>query len=154
VEPDLAAAKDFITRQAKAGQPFFCWWNGTRRHFRTHVKQEHRHPGNDEYTDGMIEHAVPAMRAADPKPSILYIVSDDHGWKDVGYHGSDIKTPTIDKLAAENPGKVAALQVRANELAVASAKSPLLQMEFQALQKRMGSPPAFPGEEFEFNQEP
>jgi len=25
-------------------------------HFRTHVKKEHRHAGNDEYTDGMIEH--------------------------------------------------------------------------------------------------
>ncbi len=25
-------------------------------HFRTHVKKENRHPGNDEYTDGMIEH--------------------------------------------------------------------------------------------------
>jgi arylsulfatase A-like enzyme len=42
---------------------------------------------------------APAM-AADNKPNILYIVSDDQGWKDVGYHGSDIKTPTIDKLAA------------------------------------------------------
>ena len=52
----IAAAKDFITRQAKAGQPFFCWWNGTRMHFRTHVKAENRHKGNDEYTDGMIEH--------------------------------------------------------------------------------------------------
>jgi len=52
----VAAAKDFITRQVKAGKPFFCWWNGTRMHFRTHVKAEHRHPGNDEYTDGMIEH--------------------------------------------------------------------------------------------------
>ena len=38
----MAAAKDFITRQAKAGKPFFCWWNGTRMHFRTHVKQEHK----------------------------------------------------------------------------------------------------------------
>jgi arylsulfatase len=55
-EESLAAAKDFITRQAKAGQPFFCWWNGTRMHFRTHVKKENRHKGNDEYTDGMIEH--------------------------------------------------------------------------------------------------
>jgi arylsulfatase A-like enzyme len=55
-EETLAAAKDFITRQHQAGQPFFCWWNGTRMHFRTHVKQENRHPGNDEYTDGMIEH--------------------------------------------------------------------------------------------------
>ncbi len=52
----VAAAKDFITRQNEAGKPFFVWWNGTRMHFRTHVRAEHRHPGNDEYTDGMIEH--------------------------------------------------------------------------------------------------
>ncbi|MEZ6086485.1 MAG: arylsulfatase [Pirellulaceae bacterium] len=55
-EETLAAAKDFIKRQHKAGKPFFCWWNGTRMHFRTHVKEDHRHKGNDEYTDGMIEH--------------------------------------------------------------------------------------------------
>lgn len=55
-EETIAAAKEFITRQTKAGQPFFCWWNGTRMHFRTHVKAENRHKGNDEYTDGMIEH--------------------------------------------------------------------------------------------------
>jgi arylsulfatase len=52
----VAAAKDFITRQVKSGKPFFAWWNGTRMHFRTHVRAEHRHPGNDEYTDGMLEH--------------------------------------------------------------------------------------------------
>jgi arylsulfatase A-like enzyme len=28
-DESMAAAKDFITRQAKAGKPFFCWWNGT-----------------------------------------------------------------------------------------------------------------------------
>jgi arylsulfatase A-like enzyme len=33
------------------------------------------------------------------RPNIVYIVSDDQGWKDVGYHGSDIKTPTIDRPA-------------------------------------------------------
>jgi arylsulfatase A-like enzyme len=55
-EETLAAAKDFIKRQHAAGKPFFCWWNGTRMHFRTHVKDEHRNKGNDEYTDGMIEH--------------------------------------------------------------------------------------------------
>jgi len=35
-----------------------------------------------------------------PRPNIVYIMSDDQGWKDVGYHGSDIQTPNIDRLAA------------------------------------------------------
>jgi len=31
---------------------------------------------------------VSAANAADTKPNLLYFVSDDHGWKDVGYvHG-------------------------------------------------------------------
>jgi len=34
----LAMAKDFIKRQNSEGKPFFCWWNATRMHFRTHVK--------------------------------------------------------------------------------------------------------------------
>jgi arylsulfatase A-like enzyme len=33
------------------------------------------------------------------KPNIVFIVLDDLGWKDVGYHGSEIKTPNIDSLA-------------------------------------------------------
>ncbi|MGE3820204.1 MAG: arylsulfatase [Isosphaeraceae bacterium] len=54
------AAVDFIKRQNAAGKPFFCWWNGTRMHFRTHVKEERRSPpgfsARTEYADGMVEH--------------------------------------------------------------------------------------------------
>jgi arylsulfatase len=55
----LAAAKDFIQRQHKAGKPFFTWWNATRMHLRTHVRPEHRGiagPSGDDYHDGMVEH--------------------------------------------------------------------------------------------------
>lgn len=34
------------------------------------------------------------------KPNIVYFLVDDLGWGDVGYHGSDIRTPSIDRLAA------------------------------------------------------
>ena len=40
-----------------------------------------------------------AAQPAAPRPHIVYILSDDQGWKDVGFHGSEIKTPTLDKLA-------------------------------------------------------
>ncbi len=55
-----AAAIDYIQRRAKAGRPFFVWYNSTRMHLRTHVAENHRSPpgltARTEYADGMVEH--------------------------------------------------------------------------------------------------
>jgi arylsulfatase len=68
----VAAAKEFIERQVKAGKPFFVWWNASRMHFRTHVREANRgKSGQDEYSDGMVEH--------DAHVGVLLKVLDDLG---------------------------------------------------------------------------
>jgi arylsulfatase A-like enzyme len=42
--------------------------------------------------------AVGNLKSLD-KPNILIIITDDLGWNDIGYNGSSIKTPNIDRLA-------------------------------------------------------
>jgi len=83
-----SAAIDFIKRQNTAGKPFFCWFNATRMHLRTHVRQSHRGRythGDSEYLDGMMEHddtigsilkALDDMGIAD---NTLVIYSSDNG---------------------------------------------------------------------------
>ena len=53
------AAVDFMERQAKAGTPFFLWFNSTHMHFRTHPKPAsvgQAGPGQSPYHDTMIDH--------------------------------------------------------------------------------------------------
>ena len=53
------AACDFITRQHKAGKPFFCWVNFTHMHCRTHTKPESIGQAGENqspYHDTMIDH--------------------------------------------------------------------------------------------------
>lgn len=58
-EETAAAAINFMKKQKEADKPFFVWWNATRMHFRTHVKEANKGisgPSGDEYHDGMVEH--------------------------------------------------------------------------------------------------
>ncbi len=41
------------------------------------------------------------LAIAHAKPNVVVIVADDLGWNDVGYHGGDIDTPSLDRLARE-----------------------------------------------------
>lgn len=41
----------------------------------------------------------PGLPAA-KQPHVVFILADDFGWYDVGYHLSEIKTPNLDKLSA------------------------------------------------------
>ncbi|MFQ4144012.1 arylsulfatase [Chlorogloeopsis sp. ULAP02] len=55
----VAAAKDWIKRQHEAGTPFFCWFNTTHMHFRTHTKPESLGQAGEwqsPYHDTMIDH--------------------------------------------------------------------------------------------------
>jgi len=55
-EEFLGSALDFIERQAKADQPFFCWMNTTRMHVWTHLKPASQGvTGKGLYPDGMVE---------------------------------------------------------------------------------------------------
>ena len=39
--------------------------------------------------------------ADDERPNIVFVLADDYGFNDIGYHGSEINTPVLDGLAAE-----------------------------------------------------
>jgi len=55
----LSAATTWIKKQAKAGTPWFCWFNTTHMHFRTHVKPASLGQSGrwqSPYHDAMIDH--------------------------------------------------------------------------------------------------
>src|SRR5688572_25891929 len=43
--------------------------------------------------------ALSAAGAPAERPNIVFILSDDQGYADVGYRGSEIRTPHLDRLA-------------------------------------------------------
>jgi arylsulfatase len=86
-----------MRRSNEQGKPFFVWWNGTRMHFRTHVKDELRGiSGQDEYADGMVEHDMHVGQLLDAVDELgitdntIVFYSTDNGphmntWPDAGW---------------------------------------------------------------------
>ena len=126
-DESVAAAKAFIKKHVEAGEPFFTWWNGTRMHFRTHVKEDRRNPGNDEYTDGMIEHDMHVGQLLDYLDELgiadntVVMYSTDNGphyntWPDAGttpFHGEKnsnwegaFRVPTFVRWPGQFPADV------------------------------------------------
>jgi arylsulfatase len=56
-EEVTAFTLDYLERAKKADKPFFLWWNSTRMHIFTHLKEESQGvTGLGTYPDGMVEH--------------------------------------------------------------------------------------------------
>lgn len=41
-------------------------------------------------------------KAAAEKPNVVFVIADDLGWADVGFHGGNAPTPNLDQLAEES----------------------------------------------------
>jgi arylsulfatase len=51
------ASLDYLEKAAKSDKPFFLWWNSTRMHIWTHLKESSKgKTGLGTYPDGMVEH--------------------------------------------------------------------------------------------------
>jgi arylsulfatase len=91
-----AKALDFMERAAKADTPFFLWWNSTRMHVFTHLKQESEgKTGLGIYADGMVEHdghvgqVLAKLRELGLDENTIVMYSTDNGaetftWPDGG----------------------------------------------------------------------
>jgi len=96
------AALAYLERAKKANKPFFMWWNSTRMHIWTHLKEESKgKTGLGVYPDGMVEHDAMVGQILDKikelglEENTIVMYSTDNGaekmtWPDGGqspFHG-------------------------------------------------------------------
>ena len=90
------ASLDYLDKAAKSDRPFFLWWNSTRMHIHTHLKQESEgKTGLGIYPDGMVEHdgmvgqLLDKLKALGLEENTIVMYSTDNGaeefsWPDGG----------------------------------------------------------------------
>ena len=91
-----AKALDFMERAAEAEKPFFLWWNSTRMHVFTHLKEASKgKTGLGVYADGMVEHdghvgqVLAKLKELGLEENTIVMYSSDNGaevfgWPDGG----------------------------------------------------------------------
>lgn len=58
-------------------------------------------PASSNQTSSPSPRQQPSPSPRPPPPHLVFFMVDDQGYRDVGYHGSDIRTPALDQLAAQ-----------------------------------------------------
>ena len=89
-------ALDYLEKAKKADKPFFLWWNSTRMHIFTHLKDSSKgKTGLGTYPDGMVEHdghvgqILDKLKALGMEDNTIVMYSTDNGaecfsWPDGG----------------------------------------------------------------------
>lgn len=95
-EEVTTAALGFMDKAVKEGKPFFVWWNSTRMHIFTHLKDASKgKTGLGVYADGMVEHdamvgqLLAKLKELGIEENTIVIYSTDNGaetfsWPDGG----------------------------------------------------------------------
>jgi arylsulfatase A-like enzyme len=116
-----AKALDFMERAAKADKPFFLWWNSTRMHVFTHLKEESEgKTGLGVYADGMVEHdghvgqVLAKLKELGIEDNTIVMYSSDNGaevfgWPDGGTTAHRGEKNTHGKAATESLARFAGL---------------------------------------------
>ena len=95
-EEVTAKTLEYLDKAAKSDKPFFLWWNSTRMHIHTHLKEESKgKTGLGVYPDGMVEHdghvgqILDKLKALGLEENTIVMYSTDNGaekasWPDGG----------------------------------------------------------------------